>query len=238
MSSAPAPRWTRRPLLLAACALAAAPLRAATGGRETLSPSVGSFSAVRIALPADARLVPSTSPTLRITAEPAVLRALQVRVVSDELRLGAGSFQSRSPIEIELGYVTLRRLTLETSGDTRLTGPDQGELQLVLGGAASVTASRLNLSRLVLDSSGAGDANLSGTAAQLQITLSGTGHCLARDLRAQTARVTLGGTGDAEVHVARALEVRLDGTGSVRYAGRPRLQRQGDGLGDVEALTP
>ncbi len=192
-----------------------------------------SFSAVLCELPAELWLRPAESGRLSVSAEPAVLHALKVSTVAGELRLAASGFQTRAPVLMSLGFATLERLSLQSSGSAVLTALRSHRLALRVGGSSDLLARGLNLSELQLDSSGSGEVRLAGTARLAAMRLTGSGDVHASDLAVEQLTLRSAGSGDAWVD-ARALTLSLDGSGDVRCKGRPALTRQGQGSGDVK----
>jgi hypothetical protein len=213
-----------------------------TGPAMALSPSGGvevrryerlEFSAVRHELPGVLHLRPGRSAVLVIRAEPAVVAALRIGVQDGELRLSAGGIQTRRPIEIDVDYLRLQRLTVAASGDAVLESLTGDALDLVSSGSGHLVAKGLNLSRLTLDSEGSGDVSLQGEANASRLRLQGSGALDARALTVRRAELLSLGSGDAVVRVVQRLDVTLDGSGDVRCIGRPAVTRRGGGSGDV-----
>jgi hypothetical protein len=197
---------------------------------------VSAFDGVQIEIPADVRIQPANSHTVVAKAEPGVLQALRIEVVAGLLKITAGGYQTRRPVELSIGYVDLNRILALTAGTVRLLGPSASRLHLVADGAASFSGEGLNVGTLLVDIPGAGSVKLAGKAKRQQISLSGTGEYLGFEVRSDDVVVNLSGAGDAEVSALVSLKVSLDGAGNVRYRGRAKVTRQGDGAGGVEMV--
>jgi Putative auto-transporter adhesin, head GIN domain len=115
-------------------------------------------------------------------------------------------------VVVEASVERLDSVIADGSGDIEATGIDADEFELHSGGSSDVALSG-RAGRLLLDVDGSGDADVSG-------------------LKAREARVTVDGSGDVDVRADR-LDVRLDGSGDVRYHGSPVLKQSVDGSGDL-----
>lgn len=81
---------------------------------------------------------------------------------------------------------------------------------------------------------GSGDLEASGEAGELMLLIEGSGDAQLQNLKAQTARVRVDGSGGAHLDVARKLDATVDGSGSIRYRGQPALSRRVHGTGEIE----
>lgn len=81
--------------------------------------------------------------------------------------------------------------------------------------------------------SGSGNMKLDGIADNLRFQCSGSGDLQAFNLDARKGTIEITGSGDAEVSVAEALNVRISGSGDVFYRGRPSLNVSITGSGKV-----
>jgi hypothetical protein len=86
----------------------------------------------------------------------------------------------------------------------------------------------------VLD--GAGTLTLSGTADNLNVSMSGFGSFQAADLQTQTAKVSIDGAGSATVWAEKSLTAKISGAGSISYYGSPTVSKSVDGVGSVNSL--
>jgi hypothetical protein len=118
-------------------------------------------------------------------------------------------------VVVEASVKQLEGVTADGSGDIQATGIDAGDFEL--------------------RSSGSADIALAGRAAKLSLDLDGSGDADASGLKVGDARVRSGGSGDVDVRADR-LDVTLDGSGDVSYHGRPELNQNVDGSGDLRRV--
>jgi len=102
-----------------------------------------------------------------------------------------------------------------------------------VSGSGDVEADGIGADAFEVRSDGSADIALRGTAANLVVDLDGSGNADLGELAAGEARVSVGGSGDADVRVDDKLDVSVDGSGDVRYHGDPALTKDLDGSGDL-----
>ncbi|HET8758729.1 MAG TPA: head GIN domain-containing protein [Solirubrobacteraceae bacterium] len=102
-----------------------------------------------------------------------------------------------------------------------------------LSGSGDVEADGIAADTFELRSEGSADIVLTGSAAALDVDLEGSGDADLADLAARTARVSVSGSGGADVRADERLDVSVDGSGDVRYHGDPEVSERIDGSGDL-----
>ena len=103
-----------------------------------------------------------------------------------------------------------------------------------ISGSATMEVA-LHVQSVEINSSGSGRFTLTGTTDLLDIRSSGSSRITADGLQANTATINISGSGRAYVNVADYLDVRVSGSGTVRYSGNPRVSQNITGSGRVEA---
>lgn len=136
---------------------------------------------------------------------------LVVRTESRGLVIGSDGFDD-SRVVVQLPE--LQSVDSDGSSDIEVAGLDGGTL------AASVD--------------GSGDLEARGRVSALDLTVDGSGDADLVRLAARRVRVEVHGSGDAEVQALDVLEAVAEGSGSIRYRGRPRVQMSRTrGSGDI-----
>jgi len=102
-----------------------------------------------------------------------------------------------------------------------------------VSGSGDVDADGIDAGAFALRSDGSADIALRGAVSRLAVDVTGSGDADLSDLAARDARVSVEGSGDAEVRAVRRLDVAVDGSGDVRYHGDPALTRHVDGSGEL-----
>jgi hypothetical protein len=100
-------------------------------------------------------------------------------------------------------------------------------------GSGDIDADGIDADALAVRSDGSADLALEGTAGRLALELNGSGDADLAALAAREARVSVAGSGDADVRADERLQVDVAGSGDVRYHGRPALTQHVDGSGDL-----
>lgn len=122
---------------------------------------------------------------------------LKIRARNDD-----GFFNGRGDIIAHITVPELRQARVSGSGELKVTGLNGGETELGISGSGSVEADG-KLKALDLDISGSGSAKMDS-------------------LVVDQASVAISGSGSAVVDVRDELNVRVSGSGSVRYLSQPK----------------
>jgi putative autotransporter adhesin-like protein len=206
-----------RLLVVLACALLAAGCGA--GRRTTQTRDVGPFDTINVVGDIDVEVVPGADGTVKVTAGDKVIdrvvtetsgRTLDVRIRDRGIVIGSDPFKD---VHIEASSDALNTIRITGSSDVKL--------------------GRVDHRQFAVEVNGSGDIEATGTVENLIMSIEGSGDAHLFDLRARTADVTLEGDGDAEVNVSDRLNVRIAGSGDVRYRGHPVVQQSVAGDGDI-----
>jgi len=171
------------------------------------------------------------------------LDKLRLRVDGDRLLmrqddgslLSGFNFGSHSLL-ITVTMPRLQHLKLSGACQSDVSGFRDEELHLEASGASSARLD-VRVPRLELDLSGACSTELHGTADELNIDGAGVCQVNALGLQAQRADIDLSGMSQARVRTSEALKVDLNGSSTVRYAGRPtRVEKDLSGSSSLEEV--
>ena len=94
----------------------------------------------------------------------------------------------------------------------------------------------LEVNYLDLTAEGASQIALHGHANHMNITVGGTGGVSASHLQTNVANIHLMGASGVDISVSDALNVVIEGVGSVRYKGNPTVSQETGRLGSVERV--
>ena len=154
------------------------------------------------------------SQSVVVHADSNLVRRVTTRVVAGTLIIGTtGTFTTRSPMSVQVSLPALAGVTLSGSGDISVSGIDEA--------------------RLVVTLSGSGALGASGTAAQLDVTLSGSGLAQLDNLVARDVRAVVAGSGLIRVTATAQLNAAVPGSGAILYSGNPRVTSSLTGTGAV-----
>lgn len=179
--------------------------------------------------------------SLRIEAEDNLIPHFQTQVDDGILTIGADPDTVLGPTAPVNFYLTVQELnTLELIGSGDIEVPSLGAemLTISVSGSGDINVADLNADVLEVRIPGSGDLRVSdGSVNEQSITIDGSGRYQARDLQSVEADVSIGGSGSVTIRVQNNLEVSISGSGSVRYAGSPTLDRVTvSGSGSIEQI--
>lgn len=109
---------------------------------------------------------------------------------------------------------------------------------LSIGGSGKIIATEpfYHLGDLSFSIGGSGNIEFSGEAKALKVSIGGSGHVKAGNLRVESSKVSIGGSGSCYVEVGDRLDVSIAGSGSVHYKGRPKVNSSISGSGKVRTM--
>jgi hypothetical protein len=153
--------------------------------------------------------------SLTIEADDNVLPRLTSEVSDSTLKLDKkpGIVTGRSPIRYRVSLKNLTGVSLSGSGSVRGQG--------------------MTIQTFRVDISGSGTVNLSGSAVEQDIEISGSGRYEAGELQSQQVAADISGSGQVAVAVSRELRVDVSGSGTVTYSGDPSVSQSVSGSGRV-----
>ncbi len=106
--------------------------------------------------------------------------------------------------------------------------------KLELRGAGTINVEKVQADQFTLNILGAGTLTLDGEAKNLNVTLLGAGTVAADQLQVQTAKISLPGSGTIHVNARESLDVTINGAGSIRYLGDPKITKSIRGVGSIK----
>ncbi|HZZ92767.1 MAG TPA: head GIN domain-containing protein [Usitatibacter sp.] len=206
---------------LAACILAAAHAQAAdirgSGRPATEKRDVTGIHGVAISLPGDLDVRQGGPEGVTVTADDNVLPYIETVVENGVLRVRTKPDTS---------------VSLRTRLHVQVVARSIEELDL--SGAGNIDARQVDVPRLTLRVSGAGDATLAGRARALDARISGSGHVNAVKLATEDASVRVSGSAHVRLDARKTLAASISGVGDVEYYGDPKVERRISGTGRIE----
>lgn len=201
---------------------------------------VAPFTRLLVDGPFDVQARPGGGATVNVRADDNLQALLSTTVEGDTLvvkTLPGASFRSRHPLQVTVGYSSLRSAELRGSGDLDVTGLKTERFEVVLSGSGDVRLRQMDLGQFQARLAGSGDITAQGRSTETTIALAGSGDVHAAELLSQHTRVSVAGSGDASVHASESLDAQVAGSGNIRYAGQPaKLVRRVSGSGEVRPL--
>lgn len=241
--------------VLAACDASLTIADGDSGPRTTVTHELEPVRAVDIGTSGTVHLVVGEEPSLTITAGETVVEEIVVVVSGDTLDIDLpGMWLNTGGIEMELvmpalSAVTVRgsaevtgeiapqapvSLSIDGSGGIDVLGAGAAdEVAVEIEGSGEVSLEDVDAQDVSVTIAGSGSVELAGRTETLVVSIPGSGELDSEDLRAADVMVTIAGSGGADVHAERILDVRIQGSGDVRYTGDPEVQQDIDGSGSV-----
>jgi hypothetical protein len=221
-----------------------------SGDVVTQSFDVADFSRVRIDGDYVVSYTESADYSVSVEMQESLFDYITVESSDDELRIfseegtlhnsvslgdGFDLVSNRAP-RVNISAPTLAGLNLAGTFQVGNSSPVKGQgFALNLSGAGDVEL-ELAVEKLTVDIAGAASLNLSGTAADADIKISGSGEIDALELATKTAAVDISGAGAGSITCSDTLDVEISGSGLFEYAGDPILTKDVAGLGIVEKV--
>lgn len=221
---------------------------------------VSNFDRVRLAASGDVYIEQGDAESLTIEADDNILPLL-VSNLSDgtELLLGTKPMTSMNPSKPIVYRLTVKNLvgisisgsgnvyaepiqstsmkiTLSGSGNIDIKGLESDSLSIALPGSGKITIDDVSVKAVDTDAKGSGDIKLSGKSDKQTVSYSGSGTYQADDLESVSADIRVPGSADITVWVTDQLNVHVDGSGTIRYYGKPTVEQGGAGSGKISSL--
>lgn len=180
--------------------------------------SVGSFDVI-VRQAAKTAVVVQADDNLLPLIETVVEQGKHGRTLVVRTRRGE-SISYRGNVKVTIDVVQLGALTSTGAGDVRVESLKTPAFKLSIAGASDARIVGLDTERLELGISGSGDVVGAGRAQQLKISIAGSGDADLGELVADEVSVSIAGSGDANVTANQSLQVSVAGSGDVRYGGQ------------------
>ncbi len=181
----------------------------------------------------------SDKPFVEIEADENLMRYIHVKSNKGNLRISQSkNIFSSSKLKATIHYTELEYIKVTGAALVENKGTLESEsVELKLEGAGIVKIN-VECKFLEADLSGAGKVELSGKTVSQSLKLSGAGGLDAYGLESEVCEINVSGIGSAEVFVTHKLTAKLEGLGSIKYIGDPKvINREISGIGVVEKGT-
>lgn len=206
-----------------------------SGNVVTETREVGGFVRIDLAGQGRVEVVLGDSEGLVIEAEDNLMPLLTSDV--DDGTLVLGTTQNIAPTEDIVYAVTVVTLeAVEVSGSGEILAPDVNArtIAATVSGSGDIFMTDMEVGDLAASISGSGYIEVTGVAAALEVTISGSGDLNAEALSADTATISISGSGNSVVNVSDELSADISGSGSIEYLGDPTVESEVSGSGNIE----
>lgn len=174
-----------------------------SGVAATQARHVGSFGAVDLAGGSNVTIHVGGKQAVVVRADDNLLDRVTTLVEGRTLVVGTtpGSFEARSPMNVDVTIPKLSALTLSGSGIVTAEGIDTDTLTVAFPGSGLLRAS--------------------GKAASLEVRHTGSGDAQLDQLVASDVHAVLGGSGRILLTATESLDAAVPGSGAIFYGGDP-----------------
>ena len=140
-------------------------------------------------------------------------------------------------IEINIETDVLEAVSVVGSGNINGLNKFEGGEQLAIDvtGSGDVTIAT-NTPKIVASIAGNGNIILSGETKEASIKIAGSGDYKALDLKTETTKINIAGSGNASVYAAAELDIQIAGSGDISYLGNPNITKKVAGSGKIKQL--
>ena len=200
---------------------------------------VSTFKAVVTGGSEDLYVTQGNVQKVRIEAEEGIIKDIETNVRNGVLYIEHEDRYFRSHKQIKV-YVTMKEINgLRLTGSGKIVGETPiktDELELGISGSGDIVLD-VTATEITSGISGSGNIDLTGKTSDHNFKISGSGKINALDLETENCSVQISGAGDAKVNVSKKLDVKVSGSGSIRYTGDPaRVNTNVSGSGSVEKI--
>jgi hypothetical protein len=138
-------------------------------------------------------------------------------------------------------YVTIRNVyDLHVDGVCNIVAKNQLKLERLNVTVRSVGNVKLNIisNKLIINSSGVSDCELTGKARDLEVKLSGVGNIFAQKMIANKVDVKSSGVGNTKVHAIDEISIYTSGVGNVTFYGKANVKSMNaSGVGKIKKVN-
>ena len=185
--------------------------------------AISGFSGIESSGFFDVYLSTGAAQSVRIEADDNLHEYIETTVKGGELEIDTREgyrLDTDKDIKIFITSPSFSKVHLSGSGNivsqNQINGNDKMDLSVSGSGNIKVD---LHAPTVEAHMSGSGDINLSGEAKKFEGSLSGSGNIKAMDLKTEETSIRISGSGNADVFASAKLDVRVTGSGDVRYKG-------------------
>jgi hypothetical protein len=230
-----------------------------SGTLKTQTFDVSNFDRVRLDGFGDVYIHQGDVESLSVETDDNLLPYLEVNVSGNELKLGTKPGANLNPSQSITYNLTVKDLSglslngsgkfivspiqsdamdlsINGSGNINIDDLSTGRLSLNLNGSGNIAIDKLTATALDTSVNGSGDVKLAGDAPTQKISFNGSGNYLAGDLKSETVDISIPGSADITVWVTDQLTAHINGSGTVRYYGKPTVDQSGNGSGKIVSL--
>ena len=162
---------------------------------------------------------------------------LKVEITGDKITVKTDEFRTFLTDSFHVTvYAPCEYIYVEGDYQVDVDAADVSRFGLKVAGAAKGEIKNIAVQKTVIEADGAVKLSLSGTSDAFTCTLNGAGDVEAKALQAKDVKLVINGAGTIETTALEKLDAQINGTGSIRYYGKPAdVSQQINGMGTIRA---
>lgn len=191
------------------------------------------FTSVTNATTANVVIVQGSAFDVEVRAQDNILDEVSTEVRGSELLINTRRCINNADIDVLITMPQINALSIIGSGD--IFGDNTwvvNDMDLRVIGSGDMDLD-VDADDIDIEIRGSGEITLFGTADNCRTDISGSGDLRSFNMVANDHRVTIFGSGDAQVFASDQLDVTINGSGDVWYKGSPTISVNIAGSGDL-----
>ncbi len=145
------------------------------------------------------------------------------------------NISTENPVRVYITTPAIGKVRVDGSGDVTSSAKfsSDREVQFAINGSGDISAN-VHMPKVDVDLKGSGSLTLAGETRDVNISILGSGDYKGDDLKAENAKISVIGSGDAMIFSDGHLNAKITGSGVVRYKGNASVETKITGSGSVE----
>ena len=185
-------------------------------------------------------VVSQGSYNVKVEADQNLLQYIETTVENGHLHVRFRQGISISDYNEAKVYVSAPELNnFETHGSGNINGEgkiaDKNKIDIGVYGSGDIELN-IDCPTVKTETHGSGTITSGGETRDLSIKINGSGDVKADNLKAETVRISVHGSGETEVFASELLDAEIYGSGDVHYKGQPKISSNIHGSGDVSKM--
>jgi len=230
-----------------------------SGNIKTQTVDVSDFNSVSLENSGDVYIEQGSTESVTVEADDNILPLLETKVIGKELVLTTKPNTSIDPSRKIVYRITTKDLSgislkgsgdfyvspiesdsmdisVDGSGNIKIDDLATGKLSIRLNGSGNIGIDKVTATSTDASINGSGDIQLAGQSPTQEISFNGSGNYLAGDLESKSVDIHIPGSADVTVWATDELKAQINGSGTVRYYGKPTVDQSGNGSGKIVSL--
>lgn len=147
------------------------------------------------------------------------------------------NINTRKGVNVYLTTPELDDIALAGAGDMKLMDKfnSKEDMKISLSGSGNLKGT-INAPAVKASIAGSGNMYLEGETRTVNISIAGSGDYVGDGLLSEEAKISIAGSGNANVHASMKLDAKIAGSGDVKYKGNPSISSSVAGSGSVRKI--